>query len=88
MTGTSARNPSGIFKTKNAKNLAIQYDLDIYNINSYPTSKKYVTLYDVKFIVYELWRAYFTYGINKPLLNISKKEELVIYFQIFPEKFN
>lgn len=87
MTGTSARNTCGIFKTKTAKNLAFQYNLDLYNKNSYPTSKNFVTLNDVKYIVYELWRAYFLYGVNKPTHNISKKDELVIYFHLFPERF-
>ena len=90
MTGTSARNPLGIFKTKKAKILAIEYNLDLYNKNCYPSCEddKLVTLFDVKYIVYELWHAYFTYGTNKPKYNISKKDELIIHFHIFPEQYN
>lgn len=60
MTGTSARNPIGIFTSKRAKNLATKYDLDLFNINAYPHgSSKYVRYSDVNFIVENLWLSHF-----------------------------
>lgn len=67
MTGTSARNACGIFKSKRAKFLAIKYSLDLYNKNAYIHSGNLVSYYDVKFIVDNLWIDYFIHDSDKPI---------------------
>jgi hypothetical protein len=67
MTGTSARNPCGIFKTKRAKLLAIKYSFDLYNKNAYMRTGHLVLYSDVKFIVDLLWIDHFNHGTKKPI---------------------
>ena len=67
MTGTSARNSYGIFKNKMAKALAIKYNLEIYDKNSYIHDHKLIFYSDVKFIVDNLWLDHFMYNSPKPL---------------------
>lgn len=76
MTGTSARNHYGIFKTKKAYNLALRYNLELNNKNAYIHSGKYITFDDVEFIVDNLWLDYFTGLVPAPPINnISMEEE-------------
>ena len=51
MTGTSANNRCGIFKSRKAYNLALQYDLELNSKKSYIHSGLYVSFDDVQFIV-------------------------------------
>ena len=76
MTGTSARNNHGIFKTKKAYNLALLYNLELHNKNAYIHSGKFISFNDVEFIVDNLWLDYFM-GLNTypPLYNISIEYE-------------
>jgi len=60
MTGTSAKNTFGIFKSRRAKLLAIRYNLDLYNTNAYVHKFDYITYADVQFIVDNLWLDHFT----------------------------
>jgi hypothetical protein len=79
MTGTSAKNHSGIFSTKRTKNLAEKYGLDLYNKNAYMYSGKFITYDDVQFIVDNLWLDYFMgYSIEQPDATISTTEKLNI----------
>lgn len=78
MTATSARNNFGIFKSKNAKLLAIKYSLDLYDKNAYISNNKFINYSDVKFIVDNLWIDHFIYDTNKPI-NISYHEYCNIY---------
>ena len=71
MTATSAKNSFGIFKSKRAKLLAIQYNLPIDNICAYG-SNYLVNFKDVLFIVDNLWLDHFIYKTNIPL-NVTKK---------------
>lgn len=66
MTGTSARNTFGIFKTKRAKLLAIKYNLDLNNPLAYATNDvvKYI---DVVFVVNNLWLDHFIFRTPKPI---------------------
>ncbi len=66
MTGTSARNTFGIFKTKRAKLLAIKYNLDLNNPLAYATNDvvKYI---DVVFVVNNLWLNHFIFRTPKPI---------------------
>lgn len=90
MTGTSARNPNGIFKSKRAKLLAIKYGFDLYNKNAYIHSGNIILYSDVKFIVDNLWIDHFIYGSDKPI-NISFDEYNDIYYSLqdtYPTLFN
>ena len=78
MTGTSARNSLGIFKSKRAKLLAIKYGFDIYNKNAYIHSANLILYSDVKFIVDNLWIDHFMYGTNKPI-DVTFEEYNYIY---------
>ena len=79
MTGTSAKNHSGIFATKRTKNLAEKHGLDLYNKNAYMYSGKFITYDDVQFIVDNLWLDYFMgYSIEQPDATISTTEKLHI----------
>jgi len=76
MTGTSANNRRGIFKSKKAYNLALQYGLDLNSKKSYIHTGLYVSFDDVQFIVDNLWLDYFM-GLTEttPIDNISEDEE-------------
>jgi len=90
MTGTSARNPCGIFKSKRAKLLAIKYGLDLYDKNAYIHSGNTILYSDVKFIVDNRWMDHFMYGTDKPI-EVSFDEYNDIYYSlldIFPGLFN
>ena len=86
MTGTSARNSFGIFKTKRAKLLAIKYGFDLYDINAYIHSGNTILYSDVKFIVDNLWIDHFIYGADKPI-NVSFDEYNDIYYSL-QDSFN
>ena len=90
MTGTSARNSFGIFKSKRAKLLAIRYGLDLYNKNTYCYSGNFISYSDVKFIVDNFWMDHFIYGSDKPI-DVSLNEYYEIYYTLqdtFPSLFN
>lgn len=90
MTGISARNPFGIFKSKRAKLLAIKYGLDLYNKNYYIHDGNLVLYSDVKFIVYNRWIDHFLYDADKPI-QVSIHEYNNIYYSLqnlFPALFN
>ena len=90
MTGTSARNPCGIFKSKRAKLLAIKYGLDLYDKNAYIHSGNTILYSDVKFIVDYRWMNHFIFGTDKPI-NVSFIEYNNIYYSLlhtFPVLFN
>ena len=90
MTGTSARNSFGIFKSKRAKLLAVKYGFDLYNKNAYIHSGNIILYSDVKFIVDNLWIDHFIYGSDKPI-NISFDEYNDIYYSLqdtYPTLFN
>ena len=83
MTGTSARNTYGIFKTKRAKLLAIKYNLDLNNPLAYANNDvvKYI---DVVFVVNNLWLNHFIFKTPKPIsLDISSYNDMYdcIYFK-------
>ncbi len=88
MTATSAKNSFGIFKSKRAKLLAIQYNLPIYNPYAY--GSHYLVYYkDVLFIVDNLWLDHFIYNTNIPL-NVSNKYYYHIYYKLqnkYPDLF-
>ena len=90
MTGTSARNSLGIFKSKRAKLLAIKYGFDLYNKNAYIHSDNLILYSDVKFIVDNLWVDHFMYGTNKPI-DVTLEEYDNIYDSLqnsFPDLYN
>lgn len=90
MTGTSARNSFGIFKSKRAKLLAVKYGLDLYDKNAYIHSTNIILYSDVKFIVDNLWIDHFMYGTHKPI-HPSFEEYNNIYYSLqdsFPHLFN
>ena len=75
MTGTSANNRCGIFKSRKAYNLALQYDLELNSKKSYIHSGLYVSFDDVQFIVDNLWLDYFMgYTDNTPIDTLSVDE--------------
>jgi hypothetical protein len=61
------RNHCGIFYNKNAYLLALKYNLDLYNKNSYVSYNKYISFLDVKYIVDNLWMDHFFYNIDPPI---------------------
>jgi hypothetical protein len=67
MTGTSARNSYGIFKSKRAKLLAIEYNLDLYDKNAYIHFGNLISYSDVKNMVNNLWHSHFFYGDAPPI---------------------
>jgi hypothetical protein len=79
MTGTSARNHYGIFENKTAKNLAILYNLDLYNKNAYVHSGKLIHLHDVQFIVDNFWLDYFMGLTEYPPITLpfTKQNDIV-----------
>ena len=80
MTGTSARNPIGIFTSKRAKFLAIKYNLDLFNVNAYPRgTSKYVTYSDVNFIVENLWLDHFLDDVTAPPCECTWQEHEIMY---------
>lgn len=91
MTGTSARNPIGIFKSKRAKLFAARYSLDLQNKNAYGVDNaNLISYYDVKFIVDNLWLDHFMYGEHKPI-EVSDEEYNNIYESLcnnWPDIFN
>jgi len=90
MTGTSARNAHGIFKSKRAKLLAIKYGLELYDKNAYINLGNTISYSDVKFIVDNLWMDHFMYGTDEPI-EVSFQEYNDIYYSLkdaFPEIFN
>ena len=89
MTGTSARNTFGIFKTKSAKLLAVKYNLSLYDKNAYIHTGRFILYTDVKFIVDNLWMDHFMYGTDKPL-DVSYDEYSYIYHSLeysYPELY-
>lgn len=81
MTAISSRNTNGIFLSKRAKLLAIKYGLDIHNKNAYIHSGNFISYFDVKFIVDNLWIDHFIYGSVKPI-NVSTQEYNRIYYSL------
>lgn len=79
MTGTHARNHHGIFKNKNAKNLAIQYNLNLYNKDYYIHSGKFIHLHDVQFMVDNFWLDYFMGLTENPPITLSYNEKFHIF---------
>ncbi|MCP4970660.1 MAG: hypothetical protein GY932_08730 [Arcobacter sp.] len=64
-------NHYGIFKSKKAKMLAINYGLDLNNKFAYGKSaddKNLITFNDVIWICENLWRSHFTYGMPPPII--------------------
>ena len=86
MTGTSCRNLYGIFKTNKARNLAILYDLELYDINAYIHNNNYVTFNDVKFIVDNLWLSHFIYD-NEPMPIIVNLDKYNSIYNNIKKKF-
>lgn len=89
MTGTSARNSFGIFKSKRAKLLAVKYRLDLYDKDAYLHSGNTILYSDVKFIVDNIWMDHFMYGTDKPI-DVSFEEYNDIYYSLqdtFPGLF-
>ena len=79
-------NPCGIFKSKRAKNLAINYGLEINNKNGYArlvgeSTSKTITYEDVKFIVDNLWLDHFIYGALEPI-KLDESDRQVMYFYL------
>ena len=90
MTGTSARNSRGIFKSKRAKFLAVKYGLDLYDKNAYIHSGNTILYSDVKFIVDNRWMDHFMYGTDKPI-EVSFNEYNDIFYSLqdsFPHMLN
>ena len=90
MTGTSARNSFGIFKSKRAKLLAIKYGLDLFNKNAYIHSGNTILYSDVQLIVDNFWIDHFIYGTDKPI-HVSLVEYDDIFFALqesYPDLFN
>jgi hypothetical protein len=81
MTGTSARNSYGIFKSKRAKCLAIKYGLHLYDKNAYIHSGNLILYSDVKFIVDNYWMDHFMYGTDKPI-DVSYNQYCDIYYSL------
>ena len=75
---STKKNNYGIFINKKAKNLAIKYNLPIQNKTAYMYKGKYIRLYDVQFIVDNLWINHFQYNEPKPI-EVNRFE----YFDIF-----
>tara|TARA_Y100000590_G_C15680014_1_gene999462 strand:+ start:763 stop:1047 length:285 start_codon:yes stop_codon:yes gene_type:complete len=90
MTGTSARNSFGIFKSKHAKLLAIRYSLDLDDKNAYIHSGNLILFSDVKLIVDNRWIDHFMYGTDEPI-HVSFDEYYNIFYSLqnsFPGLFN
>lgn len=81
MTGTSARNSYGIFKSKKAKLLAKKYSLDLCNVNAYTTIGNLVTFIDVKFIIDNLWLDHFM-DETEPPLHVTYDEYNDIFYNL------
>jgi hypothetical protein len=80
------RNHFGIFYNKNAYLLALKYNLDLYNKNSYISNNKYITFLDVNYIVDNLWMDHFFYNLNPPI-NLNNFDYLFMKNYIF-NKYN
>lgn len=74
-------NKIGIFKTSSAKQLAIKYNLDLTNKNAYIHDDEYISYYDVKFIVDNLWLDHFMYNSSKPAI-VTSYEYSQIYYDL------
>ena len=79
-------NHYGIFKSKRARNLAIDYGLEINNINAYArlvgeSTSKTIKYEDVKFIVDNLWLDHFIHDALEPI-KLKESERLKIYFYL------
>ncbi len=81
MTGSSARNHYGIFKNKKAKLLASKYGLNLNDPNSYIHFGKYITYYDVSFMIDNFWLDHFMYNTDKPL-EVSYDEYDDIFYSL------
>jgi hypothetical protein len=78
----SSRNTYGIFKSKNARKLAITYNLDIYDKRSYIIDNdKPVKLSDVRYIVDNLWLDHFIYESDDPII-VSNNEYNTIFLNL------
>ena len=81
MTGSSARNHPGIFKNNKAKLLATKYGLDLNNPDAYINHGKFITFYDVSFIIENLWLDHFMYDADKPL-DVSYNEYNELFYSL------
>lgn len=78
----SARNKYGIFNSKNARELAISYNLDLNDKRSYAVNQnRYVKLYDVRYIVDNLWLDHFIYNTADPI-QVSNYEYNNIFYNL------
>lgn len=80
MTGTSAKNSYGIFKTKRARDLAIKYNLHLTNSSAYIHYGKTVNFNDVKFIVDNLWLNHFMYDQRPPISTTDIEYNDMFYY--------
>jgi len=90
MTGTSARNNYGIFKTKKAKILANKYSLDLHEKSIYIFDENdLVKLSDVKHLIDNLWIDHLLSSdlIPKPIPATRNQyfEIITFYKNIIPE---
>lgn len=90
MTGTSAKNSYGIFKTKRARDLATKYNLHLTNSSAYIHSGKFITFSDVKFIVDNLWLNHFMYDQRPPIsINDTDYNDMFYYLEKkYPQLLN
>ena len=83
-------NHPGIFWNKKAKYLAKKYNLCLNSIAAYGVMYGYVKLYDVEFIVNNLWIEHFVNSAPKPV-EINADDYLILHFKLmrlYPEFFN
>lgn len=95
MTGTSANNRSGIFKSKKVYNLALQYGLELNSKKAYIHSGLYISFDDVQFIVDNLWLDYFmgfTDTIPIDYISIEEENEIIVSlknrYQFFEQNYS
>lgn len=83
MTGTSARNNYGIFKTKKAKLLANKYSLDLNEKSIYIFDENdFVKLSDVKHLIDNLWIDHFLHRAPQPIPTTSNQYiEILSYYR-------
>jgi hypothetical protein len=60
-------NSIGIFQNKRAYNLAVKYNLSIFDKDCYIHNKKLIGINDVKFLIKNMWIDHFLYGVSKPI---------------------
>jgi len=87
MTGTSARNSYGIFKTKKAKILANKYSLDLYEKSIYIFDENdLVKLSDVKHLIDNLWIDHFLSPIFIPKPISTTRNEYIQIIKYYKKK--